>query len=98
MLNAASNGHVECVKALLRKNVNPSVGDDRGATSLHYSCYYGHAEVVKLLLGQGAKVDCQDMDGCTPLHHACANGHLPVLKLLLKQKGVNVDVTDKQNT
>ncbi len=80
LFNAAGNGNVPLMKALLAKHAEVnfvSVAESSRVkngpialgllTPLHAAVTSGNAEAVKLLLDAGAKVDVQDVRGMTPL-------------------------------
>ena len=56
---ASMQGHMHCVKALLRHGAQVNIIDENGMTALHFAAYYGHASVVQALLRAGAEVDAQ---------------------------------------
>ena len=56
---ASMQGHVECVRTLLRHGAQVNIVDENGMTALHFAGYYGHATVVQALLHAGAEVDAQ---------------------------------------
>mmetsp|Transcript_11800 Transcript_11800/g.11866 ORF Transcript_11800/g.11866 Transcript_11800/m.11866 type:complete len:507 (+) Transcript_11800:47-1567(+) len=84
---AISNGHLECVQALISAgsyvnerfplsfiNGNLVMTDNSvGVTPLMIACICGHIEVMSYLLSCGAQVDCTVRDGqeATILHHIC---------------------------
>jgi ankyrin repeat protein len=50
LMQAALNGHDECVKALLSAGADAQVQDANGYTAFDLACYEGHIECVRLLL------------------------------------------------
>ena len=91
--NAAQNGDLEKVKALLKKNPGlvSSKGTNsyggtmslRGGTALHLAARKGDMAMVALLLTSNADVNATDNDGRVPLHEATSGGHADVVELLL---------------
>jgi hypothetical protein len=77
-LYAAGYGHIDTVRFLLEKGVDPGVRNRDGQTALHWSTYGPHLEVARLLLTQRPSlIDAREtaFDG-TPLDwalHAWAN-------------------------
>jgi ankyrin repeat protein len=49
---AAGYGHIDTVRLLLEKGVDPGVHNEHGQTALHWTTYGPHVEVAKLLLAQ----------------------------------------------
>ncbi|KAG6366079.1 hypothetical protein INS49_000255 [Diaporthe citri] len=94
MIVAASNGHVDVVKALLRHE--PSLMEEASPTRpLYEACEFGALNVVETLLEMRADVDqpgatvesATDMGNPNwsnpPLVVACEQGHVKVVRLLL---------------
>jgi uncharacterized protein len=82
--DAAMQGDVERVVALLRSgsDVNAAQGD--GMTALHWAAYNGRADLVETLLLAGAETEALTRIGSyTPLHHAARNGFSDVVEALL---------------
>jgi ankyrin repeat protein len=52
--------------------------------------------MLKLLLENGADVNEQDKYGNCPIHRAASQGHSEVISLLLAQKGIRVDLPDRE--
>src|ERR1039458_1585983 len=94
--DAAPNGDLEKVKALLKDKPDLVYGKDEnyGATPLHLASMEGHRDVAELLLSSKAEVNAKDNNGWTPLHWAAAGGHLDVAELLLAGKA-EVNAKDK---
>jgi ankyrin repeat protein len=70
---AARNGHLPCVRALLRAGALVDARTEGGATALHRAAYVGHEEVVRVLLEAGADPMAVDEDGVTPIGKAAGN-------------------------
>jgi hypothetical protein len=86
--DAAENGDLEKVKALLKDNPNLVFSkDDNGAMPLHYAAYGGRKDVAELLLANKAEVNAKAKNGETPLHMAAQNGHKDVVELLRQHGG-----------
>eukprot|EP00802_Teleaulax_amphioxeia_P006641 Tamp_06645.p1 GENE.Tamp_06645~~Tamp_06645.p1 ORF type:complete len:525 (+),score=113.26 Tamp_06645:52-1626(+) len=90
----ASSGDVAAVKKSIEQGLSVMITDDRGATPLHYACWYGHLDTVEVLLSAGAEVDAVSGDGFTPLHLAAAFGHGVVVSALLA-KGADAQRRDR---
>lgn len=71
---AARNGHLEMLKIMLEKGVDPNITQDQpaesGNTLLHIACIYGHGEIVKFLEEHGGDSSLQNINGELPAHHA----------------------------
>ena len=82
--DAAKNGDLEKVKALLK--TNPALvfsKDDAGFTPLHWAAIKGCKEVAELLLANKADVNAKNDYGMMPLHAAVAYHNKAVVELLL---------------
>jgi hypothetical protein len=80
---AAKNGDLEKVKALLKDNPDLAFNKDiDGATPLHYAASNGHKDLTAFLLASKADVNAKAKNGATPMHLATSNGHIEVIKLL----------------
>jgi hypothetical protein len=69
---AAGYGHIDTVRFLLERGVDPGVRNEEGLTALHWATYGPHVEVARLLLAQRSSlVDAREsaFDG-TPLDWA----------------------------
>ncbi|XP_065795020.1 ankyrin repeat and SOCS box protein 10 isoform X3 [Muntiacus reevesi] len=86
---AASRGHVEILRLLLRRRARPD-GAPGGRTALHEACAAGHAACVHVLLVAGADPNIPDQDGRRPLHLCGGAGSLECAELLLRF-GAKVD-------
>ena len=95
VLEAARDGDLERVRALLRDNPELALSADcNGYAPLHKAADGGHTEVVELLLASGADANAKTADGWMPLHYAAAFGHRAVAELLVAR---NADVNAKVN-
>ena len=82
---AARDGDLEEVRALLRagEDVNGAQGD--GMTALHWAAERGDAPMIEILLYAGAETQSATRIGeYTPLHVAARNGHLEATRALLE--------------
>ncbi|XP_049833973.1 poly [ADP-ribose] polymerase tankyrase-1-like [Schistocerca gregaria] len=80
---AATDGAVEKLRALLAAGADVGAGDDEMLTSLHCAAREGHVQAVKCLLDGGAQVDTRSNLQNTPLHLAAWKGRVAVVRLLL---------------
>ena len=82
---AASKGHNEVVRTLLRYGVCVNIADNPGQTPLHHAVKNGRCHVVRTLIHHHANVNASDMEGNTPLHSAAmAVKSRELVKALLK--------------
>ncbi len=82
--DAAREGDLETVRALLRagEDVNAAQGD--GMTALHWAAERGDAAMVEVLVYAGAELQSATRIGeYTPLHLAARNGRLEATRALL---------------
>ena len=87
LIQAASNGHVDIVKALIAAGANVN-RDYNHTTPLIEAAKNGHLDVVKALIAGGANVN-QYVYMKTALRVAAGNGHTRIVEILLKA-GTNV--------
>uniref|UniRef100_A0A0G4HY28 Uncharacterized protein n=1 Tax=Chromera velia CCMP2878 TaxID=1169474 RepID=A0A0G4HY28_9ALVE len=97
LMYAASNGHTDIVRLLLKAKANVNIQDNRGHTALISASNPGHAEVVQLLIEAQTNVDCLDGKGKTALLCASSKGHTKIVQLLLITKA-NADIQDKADS
>ncbi len=95
LLNVASEGKLDEMRAWLQAGVHPDSKSASGQTALTTAAYEGFADAVELLLQAGASVDIADTEGRTPLMNAAEGDHWEVMKILLNAKAdVNARDTD----
>lgn len=66
LCEAASHGHEDIVKELLRAQASPNAADIGAKAPLHFACEQGHEGVARLLLDGRADLDGVDRQGRTP--------------------------------
>ncbi|WP_165941938.1 ankyrin repeat domain-containing protein [Cardinium endosymbiont of Culicoides punctatus] len=72
--DAAIEGNLKKVKALLANNENINIQNELGQTLLHLAIQYGHCDIAKVLItNYGANCGKQDNDKNTPLHYVFIN-------------------------
>ena len=107
LYQAASNGHINVVEALLAMKANlkvdPFVSDTAtGITPLQVAAKNGHSEVVGALLTLpplsvplGNSMDApHEISGMTALHYAAENGCNEVVILMVQKHGWDCEVQD----
>jgi len=82
LVNEATNGDANAVRALLVKGANINAKDSRGETALMHASYYGYIEVVQLLIEKGAEIGLRSNSGETALQLAKVRNHAEVAQLL----------------
>ena len=82
--NAAQNGNLNRVKALLNQGVPVNSRDRYGYTPLHKASRGGRSSVVQELLKRGAHVNPRSLYGYTPLHLAALWRRPHVIHALIK--------------
>lgn len=88
---AAKNGHVKCIKILLKNEHDATTTNKYGHTPLHLAAISGNVECVKLLLqhNKGCAY-VEDEDNYTPLHIAVHYNHLECVQILINIMGNRV--------
>ena len=83
LVDAAREGDVGAVRALLDRQVDANSTSVDGTTALHWAAERGSLESVMLLLDRGANVRAENRYGVTPLRAACVQGSVAVVDVLL---------------
>lgn len=101
LLNAASSGNVNKLRAGLEAGISPDSIDGNGCSVLSLACMAGNDEAVALLLEAGANVDIVDESGATALS-ACIYSGVPdrsakvrIIHRLL-DAGANPEIVDEE--
>ncbi|XP_032232683.2 protein phosphatase 1 regulatory subunit 16A isoform X2 [Nematostella vectensis] len=89
LLEAATRGDIEEVKALLESGIDPNLANEDGLTGLHQACIDGNEDIINLFLEKGASLDATDRELWTPLHAATACGNIDVVEYLMDE-GANI--------
>lgn len=83
LLEAAENGNVPEIEAMLSAGANPNASIGGDGSPLIAAARKGHDSVVILLLNRGANPDLGVQGDGSPLIMAARNGHLSTVRLLL---------------
>lgn len=95
LTDAANNGEISEVCALLDKGIDVNTKNINGATPLMGASFHGHSGVVRLLLDRGASVNEKAQGGSTALMAACQEGHDEIVDMLLDNGAeVNAKTSD----
>ena len=89
---AATNGHLGCLKELIRAGAPLDFEDSAGDTPLHAATRAGHFDCAKELLLYDADANAANRDGATALHHAAT----PALVGLLMSFGADPSAEVKE--
>lgn len=90
---AAHDGQLEQVKALLKKGVACDALDADGHTALMFAAFNGHSEIVIFLLDAGAEIEKRDYLDRTSLLYASTGPYPETVKILL-DRGANPNIVD----
>ncbi len=84
LIEAARDGDVQAVRALLARGVDPNAATGDGMTALHWAAERNQPRVARVLLEAGATVDSGTRIGAyTPLHLASRRGNSEMVRALL---------------
>jgi hypothetical protein len=97
LLNAARQGHLDTVKALIEKGAPIEAKTSYGQTPLYLAAMSGHEAVVQFLLDKGAKTDVTDtFYRASMLDFVLERKHYAVAKLIIAKGNGNADVQLKE--
>lgn len=95
LLDAARDGDVKTVRALLAQHVPVTAADADGSTALHYAVRANNTELADLLIANGANVKAVTRYNVNPLALACSNGNADMIEHLLKA-GADANSTSEE--
>ena len=89
---ACQEGHLACVKMLLRKGASIDIlGEDR-MTPLHVACRFKHPQIIEILRKEGADVNKQTQSGSTALMIATQTGNIDVVEAVINRNEQSADL------
>lgn len=91
--DAAANGDLEKIKALLNQPVPVPVNDHKGNTPIHYAAMFGHVDVMKYLLERMFDPHAPNRENVRPIHWAALGGYKEAVQLLL-ERDADVEAVD----
>ncbi len=91
---AARDGDLEQVRALIDAGADLDAQGDNGETPLNTAILKGHVLVATLLIDRGAGIQARNKGGFTPLHAAAYANAVEIAEQLLSR---GADVNDQQN-
>jgi ankyrin repeat protein len=83
LVDAARNGNLAAVRALLRQNANVNTPAVDGTTALEWAVHRDDVPIADALLSAGANVNAPNRYGVTAIALAAENGSAPMLERLL---------------
>jgi len=93
LAEAARQGDVDTVRALLQQGFDPNASSVDGTPALHWAARVNHQELALLLLNAGADVNAASRYGLTPIHLAVQNHHVGMVRQLL-EAGADTEAAD----
>ncbi len=100
MIDAASQGHLEVIEALVSQKPDRFINTTDKIyqrTALHRAAAKGNVEVVKHLCNFGANVEISDKKGTTALMIAAFHQHEDIVRLLVQQFRADPHATDNHD-
>lgn len=99
LLEAATKGYTQRLRALLKSGVDVDYANEFGETALYLAIHGDFSEGVKMLIDAGSDINRADMMGIEPLMVAAASQSSEVLEILLDTPGIDIDaVVDHGHT
>lgn len=95
LVDAARNGNVDAVRALLKGGADPNQAAADGSTAVHWAVHGDDLAMLNALLAAGAKPDTVTRYRIAPLALAAQNGNAAVIERLL-EAGANPDTASEE--
>ena len=89
LADAAREGEMQAVAALLKQGADVNAWDSGGTSALHWAAHVNDQAMAKLLIESGADVNANNRYGQSPLHVAVRQRHADMVQLLL---GADADI------
>lgn len=93
LLLAAQEGHLNCVKSLVRAGSHVNSHAHDGKTALRAAALENHMSIVQYLVNNNADFNYKDADGRSTLYVLALENRIDIAKYLL-EKGANVESSD----
>ena len=90
------NDALTCFEYIITLNIDLSVSNKDGNTSLHLACLKGNYDMVNKLLKLGGSVICGNNEGDTPLHCAARSGSYNSAMIIINNGG-SASIISKNN-
>ena len=95
LVDAARNGNVDAVRALLKSGADPNQSAPDGSTAVHWAVHGDNLAMLNALLAAGAKPDSVTRYKIAPLTLAAQNGNAALVERLLAA-GANPDTASEE--
>jgi ankyrin repeat protein len=82
--DAAQDGDIAAVQALIRQGADVNRPQADGATALHWAVHRDNTQLADILIAAGADVKAVNRNGITSLHMASLYGNPPMIERLVK--------------
>lgn len=96
LIQAIQGQHLEIVRLLLNKGVDPRIGDEDNTSALSLAAADGNLEIVRILLDKGAAFDAWGLLDKGPLFEAAEEGHVEVVRLLFERGAADPYLEDDE--
>ena len=83
LMQAALQGGLERVEALLTAGADPRLVNDDWHQALWFACVHGHPRIVQRLIDAGCDIDACNVNGITCAIYAASAGKLEALQVLI---------------
>jgi ankyrin repeat protein len=97
LVEAAQDGHLTTVSALITAGANVNAVDEFGYTALINAAQNGHTATVSALITGGADINAVNQNGVTALMYAAQDGHTTTVQALITA-GANVDAVNQSDS
>eukprot|EP01038_Epipyxis_sp_PR26KG_P006096 gene6096-8400_t len=94
LMKACANGHLNCVKILMKAGANIHCNSN-GWNTVLLACFHNHTPIVSLLLQSNLNINSTTKDGWTSLMWCSKQNHVETAKLLLSHRQCSINAQDK---